>query len=174
MPELIKRGAAWLGLVADNRYDDRGEPVEPELTEAVDHSSYETEEDEPSASIHQLSARRTGATAATSSAASQAQASSPSQQPADLTRIITVHPRSFNDAKTIGEHFRDGVPVIMNVTSMDDQDAKRLVDFAAGLIFGLRGTFERVSQKVFLLSPREVVVTAEDKERIAGGFFNQS
>src|SRR3954449_4900869 len=91
-----------------------------------------------------------------------------------LDRITTIHPRSYNDAKQIGESFRGGVPVIMNLTDMDDADAKRLVDFAAGLIFGLRGTIERVTSKVFLLSPANVSVSAEDKERIAGGFFNQS
>ena len=82
---------------------------------------------------------------------------------ADLSRIITVHPRTYNEARTIGEHFRDGVPVIMNLSDMADTDAKRLVDFAAGLIFGLRGTIERVTSKVFLLSPNNVKVTAEDK-----------
>ena len=90
-------------------------------------------------------------------------------------RITTLHPRTYNEARTIGEHFREGVPVIMNLTEMEDADAKRLVDFAAGLIFGLRGNMERVTQKVFLLSPANVDVTAEDKARIAeGGFFNQS
>ena len=90
-------------------------------------------------------------------------------------RITTLHPRTYNEARTIGEHFRDGTPVIMNLTEMDDTDAKRLVDFAAGLSFGLRGRIERVTNKVFLLSPEHVEVTAEDKARIAeGGFFNQS
>ena len=90
-------------------------------------------------------------------------------------RITTLHPRTYNEARTIGEHFREGVPVTMNLTEMEDADAKRLVDFAAGLIFGLRGNMERVTQKVFLLSPANVDVTAEDKARIAeGGFFNQS
>ena len=90
-------------------------------------------------------------------------------------RITTLHPRTYNEARTIGEHFREGVPVIMNLTEMDDADAKRLVDFAAGLSFGLRGSIERVTNKVFLLSPQNVHVTAEDKARIAeGGFFNQS
>ena len=65
------------------------------------------------------------------------------------------------------------MPVIMNLSDMEDVDAKRLVDFAAGLIFGLRGSIERVTSKV-LLSPHDVTVAAEDKERIAGGFFNQS
>ena len=93
---------------------------------------------------------------------------------ATLNRITTIHPRTYNEAKTIGEAFRDGVPVIMNLTDMEDADAKRLVDFSAGLIFALRGTIERITSKVFLLSPHNVNVAAEDKERIAGGFFNQS
>jgi cell division inhibitor SepF len=96
-------------------------------------------------------------------------------QPTDLARITTLHPRTYNEARTIGEHFREGTPVIMNLTEMVDSDAKRLVDFAAGLIFGLRGSLERVTNKVFLLSPANVEVTAEDKARIAErGFFNQS
>ena len=90
-------------------------------------------------------------------------------------RITTLHPRTYNEARQIGEHFRSGTPVIMNLTEMDDTDAKRLVDFAAGLIFGLHGSIERVTAKVFLLSPEHVQVTAEDKARIAeSGFFNQS
>jgi cell division inhibitor SepF len=94
---------------------------------------------------------------------------------AELSRITTLHPRTYNEARTIGENFRDGVPVIMNLSEMDDSDAKRLVDFAAGLVFATRGTIERVTNKVFLLSPANVSVAAEDKERIAeNGFFNQS
>ena len=90
-------------------------------------------------------------------------------------RITTLHPRTYNEARTIGERFRDGMPVIMNLSEMDDADAKRLVDFAAGLSFGLRGSIERVTAKVFLLSQQNVDVTAEDKARIReGGFFNQS
>ncbi len=93
----------------------------------------------------------------------------------DGYRITTLHPRTYNEARQIGEHFRSGTPVIMNLTEMDDVDAKRLVDFAAGLIFGLRGSIERVTNKVFLLSPEHVEVTAEDKAKIAeNGFFNQS
>ena len=79
---------------------------------------------------------------------------------ADLRRITTIHPRTYNEAKTIGESFREGIPVIMNLSDMDDADAKRLVDFAAGLVFGLHGAIERVTSKVFLLSPAHVEVTA--------------
>ena len=101
--------------------------------------------------------------------------SGPAAVVAELSRITTLHPRTYNEARTIGENFREGVPVIMNLSEMDDSDAKRLVDFAAGLVFAVRGTIERVTNKVFLLSPPNVSVAAEDKQRIAeGGFFNQS
>ena len=94
---------------------------------------------------------------------------------AELSRITTLHPSTYNEARTVGENFREGTPVIMNLSEMDDTDAKRLVDFAAGLVFATRGTIERVTNKVFLLSPPNVTVAAEDKQRIAeGGFFNQS
>ena len=90
-------------------------------------------------------------------------------------RITTLHPRNYNEARTIGERFREGMPVIMNLSEMDDADAKRLVDFAAGLSFGLRGSIERVTAKVFLISPQDVAVTAEDKAKIReGGFSDKS
>ena len=93
-----------------------------------------------------------------------------------LNRITTIHPRTYNEAKNIGESFRDGTPVIMNLSDMDDSDAKRLVDFAAGLVFGLHGQIERVTSKVFLLSPAHVEVSAEEgvPAPTARGLFNQS
>lgn len=93
----------------------------------------------------------------------------------DLARIETVTPLTYNDARTVGEHYRSGVPVIMNLSEIDDDDAKRLVDFAAGLVFAVHGSINRVTAKVFLLSPENISVTDEDKQRIAaGGFFNQN
>ena len=89
-------------------------------------------------------------------------------------QITALHPRTYNEARTIGEAFRHNTPVIMNLSEMDDADAKRLVDFAAGLTFGLHGRIERVTAKVFLLSPHNVTVTAQDKAKIENGFFNQS
>ena len=91
-------------------------------------------------------------------------------------RITTIHPRTYNEAKKVGESFREGTPVIMNLSDLDDADAKRLVDFAAGLVFGLAGSIERVTNKVFLLSPANVEVTSEDGEpRVnKSGLFNQS
>jgi cell division inhibitor SepF len=98
------------------------------------------------------------------------------EQPrAELHRITTIHPRSYNDAKAIGEAFRNGIPVIMNLGDMADADAKRVVDFAAGLIFGLHGAIEKVTSKVFLLSPAHVEVTPADKPHVPErAFFNQS
>jgi cell division inhibitor SepF len=93
----------------------------------------------------------------------------------ELSRIETVTPRTYNDARTVGEHYRSGVPVIMNLSEIDDSDAKRLVDFAAGLVFAVHGNINRVTAKVFLLSPANVEVTDEDRQRIAaGGFYDQS
>ncbi len=164
---VFRRAGKWLGVVEEARYD--YEEADGELTQAV----YEDEVEYEPSTITQLPDRRPAAPV--SAVSSHQKKEEPVQRTADLTRIITVHPRTYNEARTIGEHFRDSVPVIMNLSDMEEADAKRLVDFAAGLIFGLRGTIERVTSKVFLLSPQNVNVTAEDKERIAaGGFFNQS
>jgi cell division inhibitor SepF len=168
MAERLKRAAAWLGLVTDDRYADYDDVADLEdLTEDIADEPLGTP-DKP-ATVTPLESRRPVPVAA---AAGPTLA--PHPRPADMSRIMTVHPRTYNEARIVGEHFRDGVPVIMNLSDMEDVDAKRLVDFAAGLIFGLRGSIERVTSKVFLLSPHDVTVAAEDKERIAGGFFNQS
>lgn len=90
-------------------------------------------------------------------------------------RIGTVTPDSFRDARAIGELFREGVPVIVNLTSMEPADAKRVVDFAAGLVFGLRGSIDRVSTRVFLLSPADTeIVSGAPAAHRSDGFFNQS
>jgi cell division inhibitor SepF len=135
--------------------------------------------------VHDVPQPRTGATVATAAPASTGAtvaslaerrrpvASGPVMT--ELSRITTLHPSTYNEARTIGENFREGIPVIMNLSEMDDADAKRLVDFAAGLVFAVHGSIERVTNKVFLLSPPNVAIAAEDKKRIAeNGFFNQS
>lgn len=125
------------------------------------------EAERPAAPVADLSERRRVAPAPAMAPAAAAAA--------ELSRITTLHPRTYNEARTVGENFREGTPVIMNLSEMDDADAKRLVDFAAGLVFATRGSIERITNKVFLLSPPNVTVAAEEKERIvAGGFFNQS
>jgi cell division inhibitor SepF len=90
------------------------------------------------------------------------------------TRIATVTPDGFRDARGIGEMFREGIPVIVNLTTMEPADAKRVVDFAAGLTFGLRGSIERVANRVFLLTPADYQIVSGEPSRKIGGFFNQS
>ena len=84
-----------------------------------------------------------------------------------LARITTLQPSSYNEARTIGERYRDGQPVIMNLTELDDAAAKRLVDFAAGLAFALRGSIDKVTSRVFLLTPADVEVSADDARKLA-------
>ena len=92
-----------------------------------------------------------------------------------LDRIVTLHPRFYSEARTIGEHFRSGSPVIMNLSDMDESERKRLVDFASGLVFGHSGTIERVTPKVFLLSPPNVMVSTEIKAAASdASFLNES
>jgi cell division inhibitor SepF len=86
---------------------------------------------------------------------------SKSQGMGDVNEILTVHPKKYDDARVIAETFRDGVPVIINLTQMSESEARRLVDFASGLSQGLRGHIERVTPKVFLLSPSHVMVSGD-------------
>ncbi|MER7726133.1 cell division protein SepF [Streptomyces sp. NPDC096323] len=145
----VRKASAWLGLVEDNneRYYDDDEYAEGART-GTGGQAWVTD---PRVRVVSEAAEETG------------------------RRIATVTPDSFRDARSIGELFRDGVPVIMNLTSMDSADAKRVVDFAAGLIFGLRGSIDRVATRVFLLTPADTqVVNGEAVGRPADGFFNQS
>lgn len=180
MAGAMRKVAVYLGLVEDrDRYDDEydEDAYADEFDDAVEEYDEEprrepertperatdrTPEREHTATVASLADRRPVAAVRRAPAMREA-------------RITTLHPRTYNEARTLGEHFRDGTPVIMNLTEMDEADAKRLVDFAAGLIFGLRGSIDRVTAKVFLLTPADVSVTAEDKARmVSGGFFNQS
>jgi cell division inhibitor SepF len=166
MSGAMRKMGVYLGLLEDSgRYDEEYDEYEPETPE---------QERRP-APVSQLAERRraTGATGAT--AVAQQPTVVPGPRLAELSRITTLHPTTYNEARVIGENFRDGIPVIMNLSEMSDSDAKRLVDFAAGLVFAVHGTIERITNKVFLLSPPNVSVAAEDKQRIAeDGFFNQS
>lgn len=171
MAGAMRKVAAYLGLVEDQgRYDEYDDEFDEYADEAFDEM---TGDDATPAGPHDGRGERPAPVASLAERRPVAVASSRSA--VDTARIVTLHPRTYNDARALGEHFRDGIPVIMNLSEMDDVDAKRLVDFAAGLIFGLRGSIDRVTAKVFLLSPADVEVTAEDRARIAsGGFFNQS
>ena len=96
-------------------------------------------------------------------------------EPSTIDRIVTLHPRTYSEARSIGEQYRQGNPVIMNLSDMEETERKRLVDFASGLVFGLRGSIERVTSKVFLLSPENVSVSNDEKNAAAeASFYNQS
>ena len=164
MSGAMRKIGEYLGLVEDaGRYDEYDDEYD---TATGEHAAYRGEP------------APVAAAAAPAQVAHLAERRRPAAAPApaaELSRITTLHPRTYNEARTVGENFRDGTPVIMNLSEMEDEDAKRLVDFAAGLVFATRGTIERITAKVFLLSPPNVTVAAEEKQRIAeGGFFNQS
>jgi cell division inhibitor SepF len=168
----MRKMAVYLGLVEDDRYDDEYDEYDVYDDEAADRRRAERADEESSVPAHGAADQ---AEDEQKTFANERRPSLAESAVSDLARITTLHPRTYNEARTIGEHFREGTPVIMNLTEMVDSDAKRLVDFAAGLIFGLHGSIERVTNKVFLLSPANVEVTAEDKARMAErGFFNQS
>ncbi|MFI9052679.1 cell division protein SepF [Streptomyces sp. NPDC053427] len=146
----VRKASAWLGLVDDNDderyYDD--DYAEGPGSAAPAGDSWVTD---PRVQVADRTAHDQG------------------------TRIATVTPEGFGDARGIGELFRAGVPVIVNLTAMDPGDAKRVVDFAAGLIFGLRGSIDRVATRVFLLTPPDYkVVSGGQEDHRNGGFFNQS
>jgi cell division inhibitor SepF len=96
--------------------------------------------------------------------------------PAEMNEILTVHPKQYKDAQVIAENFREGIPVIINLSQMTDADARRLIDFAGGLSQGLYGKIERVTSKVFLLSPSHVSVSGDagGEARAESSFFVQS
>ncbi|MEU8586394.1 cell division protein SepF [Streptomyces sp. NPDC048664] len=142
----VRKASAWLGLVDDN---DDERYYDDDYAEGQEHGDAWVTD--PRVQIATDTAEEEG------------------------RRIGTVTPDSFRDARVIGELFRDGVPVIMNLTNMEAGDAKRVVDFAAGLIFGLRGSIDRVSTRVFLLTPAHTEIVSGDPEgRRKDGFFNQS
>ena len=145
----VRKASAWLGLVDDSemRYYDDDYAEGPEPGDAA-RDPWVTD---PRVRVTAETAQDQG------------------------TRIATVTPDCFRDARGIGELFRDGVPVIINLTMMEPADAKRVVDFAAGLTFGLRGSIERVATRVFLLTPDDYkIVGNENRRPMEGGFFNQS
>ena len=172
MAGAMRKAMVYLGLVEDDdRYDYDDQHGYDEADEDYDADGRHEPRHASSRSVTSLGGSREERSGSVATMPERRPSSG--QRPFD--RITTIHPRTYNEAKQIGESFRESTPVIMNLSDMDDSDAKRLVDFAAGLVFGLRGTIERVTNKVFLLSPADVTVTAEDKARMAeSGFFNQS
>ncbi|MFT4044744.1 MAG: cell division protein SepF [Gordonia sp. (in: high G+C Gram-positive bacteria)] len=138
------------------------------------HSAEAIERARPVSRLEPLQ-RSSGATLRASGAVATAPSAELERVFADgpLHKITTLRPSDYSEARTIGERFRDGNPVIMDLVEMSNDDAKRLVDFAAGLAFALRGSFDKVATKVFLLSPADIDVSPEDRRKIAATGFYQ-
>ncbi|WP_433888594.1 cell division protein SepF [Streptomyces sp. CA-111067] len=144
----VRRASAWLGLVDDNGGEGYYDEEYADYGEGSERA--DTWVTDPRVRVASEAAEEQG------------------------RRIATVTPDGFRDARGIGELFRDGVPVIVNLTGMEPTDAKRVVDFAAGLTFGLRGSIERVATRVFLLTPADYSVMNADTRHGGDRFFNQN
>jgi cell division inhibitor SepF len=168
MANAFKKMAGYLGLV-----DDEADFETTVAMEIPQKSVRVTAPTRPSRSVSPSPTIRERSAVTLTPAASVAPAMQ-SELPI-LDSIFTIHPRFYNEARTIGENFREGQPVLMNLSDMEESERKRLVDFASGLVFGHHGSIERVTSKVFLLTPANVRVSSEHKAAAAeASFFNQS
>ena len=155
MAGVWKKTLQYLGLVEDEELED-------------------LDDEQDVAAGHELaSARRHRGDAGPSPRTETVVRSIPHRQ-SSLAAIHRAEPKRFDEAREIGERYRRGVPVIINLQGTEDPVARRLVDFASGLVFGLDGKIEPVAQRVYLLTPANMEVSAEDRERLVEGrFFNQ-
>ena len=166
MANAFKKAANFLGLVDDEEQD-----MAPAVVESTPRRGFRRNEVQDSETPSYL--RSTPAPARV--AALRSTPAVQVHEAAVVDRIITLHPRMYSEARTIGEHYRSGQPVIMNLRDMEESERKRIIDFASGLVFGHFGSIERVTSKVFLLTPPNVMVSNEDKTAAAqASFFNQS
>jgi len=175
MGGALRKTMVYLGLAEDERYDayDVDEDLDDDQVDDFREVDHLPERHVERPDVERPEEHRAAVTPIGRGPVARVLHTQPA--PVELHRISTIHPRTYNEAKTIGEAFRSGVPVIMNLSDMDDADAKRLVDFAAGLIFGPHGAIERITNKVFLLSPANVEVAPAEKVRVPERtFFNQS
>ena len=158
MPGVLKKTLTYLGLVEEDEFEDLDEVGAPPENAEVRRFQ------RPQAVREvELEAEHGGIVRTI-----------PSNRAASAGSIHKSEPRRFNEARDIADRFKDGIPVIMNLQSTDDTIARRLVDFASGLVYGLDGKIEMVANRVYLLTPANVDVSAEDRERIAGGdLYNQ-
>ncbi len=157
MAGVWKKVGTYLGLVEDEELEDYEEPLEAAGGGAVQPRpsrvrSAEVVADRPEAVVRTM----------------------PTVRPPALASIHRAEPKRFNDVRDIGERFKQGVAVILNLQGTDDYVARRVVDFASGLVFGLEGSIEMVASRVYLMTPANLEVSAEDRERLVdGSFFNQ-
>ena len=162
MTSAVRRLGAYLGLVEDEFYEDAPEQTPARDLRAVRHDNRVAER---SNAVRPLR----GSEDVLDRPISGVSVADP------ISRIVTLQPASFNDSQRIGEAFRSGSPVVMNLTALDRAQAQRVIDFASGLVFGLHGTIQRVTDKVFLLSPRNVDIEVDAaREAAVNAFFNHS
>jgi cell division inhibitor SepF len=157
---MWKKALGYLGLVEEDGYEDMDE-VEAEAhavrPEPVSVRSMGRSSDHPALHPSERIVR-----------------TMPQPRPSPGGSIHKSEPKRFNEARDLGDRFRDGIPVIMNLQGTDDTIARRLVDFASGLVFGLDGKIELVANRVYLLTPANMEVSAEERERLReGGLYNQ-
>ncbi len=158
MAGAIRRMATYLGLVEDDQFYTDAEPAQSARNAHVREDRVAVSEQPGTAS----------ATPTRGTEATVHDLARPWERSG--YRIPVVLPTTYNDARRIGEEFRHNSPVIMDLTGMTDADAKRIVDFAAGLVFGLHGMIERISQKIFLLTPEGVDVSVLAHQQVGEGF----
>ena len=164
MAGAFKRSLVWLGLVEPEDEDELADAVEPASRSPAGSSIRRVREEEP------YGRRRD-----TRTAEEPAEAVIHPIPTAAAGKVHLIEPSGFNDAEEIGEKFKADIPVIVNLQDLEPEAAKRLIDFAAGLTYGLDGRIQRVADKVFLLTPRNVEVSAEERRRLQErGFFNQA
>ena len=159
----FKKSLVWLGLVEPEEDEELADVAEPAGRPQADRAPIRRVRDED------VYGRRRGRLEEPTEAVIHPIPS------AAAGKVHLIEPSGFNDAEEIGEKFRADIPVIVNLQGLEPETAKRLIDFAAGLTFGLDGRIQRVADKVFLLTPRNVEVSAEERRRLQErGFFNQA
>jgi cell division inhibitor SepF len=160
MPGVWKKTLTYLGLVEDDDFEDLDEvAAQPDSGQVRRLQRAQPVRDVTMDVESEGIVRTIPATRATTTSASS---------------IHKSEPRRFNEARDVADRFKDGIPVIMNLQSTDDTIARRLVDFASGLVYGLDGKIEMVANRVYLLTPANMEVSAEERERLAGNdFYNQ-
>ena len=171
------RALVYFGIVEEDEYWD-------EEAYAAEEGLERTYADRETANVRRLAPRRGGGEFEDWSEPSVSQGRTatlrPGRRPLEAVasasvRVHLVVPRSFNDAQSIADKFKESVPVIVNLQGTDVELSKRLIDFSSGLTYALNGSMQRVADKVFLLTPRNVEVSAEERARLIDhGFYNQS
>ena len=178
--DVWNRTLVYFGIAEDEDWDEDGYATNEELERSYAPASARTSAGcSPAAAATSTTGRDPEPAAAASTAVMRPPTRLRGVEAAPNPASVKVHlvlPRSFNDAQQIADRFKDGVPVILNLQSADQELSKRLIDFASGLTYALDGGMQRVADKVFLLTPRNVEVSAEERARMLerGGFFNQA